>query len=549
MTAPNADLCGTTVHDVIIIGAGPCGLAVAARLCEHTPSAVFTDEEHQRYHWIRKHGKHMAIKDRKNLKVKKADTKPGRKYSTLVLDGTAEEWMGRWNRLFKTFEIDHLRSPMFFHVDPGDRDALLAYTHEKNRDNELEELHNTVGKEISKHHKKKRSKTQGRKPQAEVVIDERDRKDYYTPSRPLFEEHCQCVVDRYGLREGLIKQEQVQDIEFGDVPEVSETTKVFSLQTDKGVHYARTVVLAIGPGNAPAIPGLTQQSHPHACHSMQIQKFPDPRVVRKMKEMRETNVMVIGGGLTSAQISDMAVRKGVTRVWHLMRGSCKVKPFDVDLAWMGKFRNLEQAYFWSANSDEERLEYIKTARNGGSITPKFSKILKQHMQHGRLSLHTHTQVTGQTFNEATQTWSMETSPAIPNLPPMDFIYYATGIQTDYSTLPLLKSMNKKYPIHGHGGLPCLNDDLMWKDGVPLFVTGRLAALRLGPGAANLHGARVGAERISWNIDAVLGNGDDEVEDDAEGFNYATGRGNRYQNLAMADDEELENETRTTLRSL
>jgi len=41
------------IHDIIIVGAGACGLAVAARLCESTPSALFTDSEHQRYHWMK----------------------------------------------------------------------------------------------------------------------------------------------------------------------------------------------------------------------------------------------------------------------------------------------------------------------------------------------------------------------------------------------------------------------------------------------------------------------------------------------------------------
>ena len=66
------------VHDVVIVGAGPCGLAVAARLCEHTPSAIFTDEEHQRYHWIRKHGARMSIKNRKNGQVSQAAPRLGR---------------------------------------------------------------------------------------------------------------------------------------------------------------------------------------------------------------------------------------------------------------------------------------------------------------------------------------------------------------------------------------------------------------------------------------------------------------------------------------
>lgn len=193
---------------------------------------------------------------------------------------------------------------------------------------------------------------------SEVVVDERDRKDYFTPSRPLFSEHCECIVDRYGLRDGLIKQEQVQDIEYGYVRDVSDIDKVFTLRTNNGVHHARVVVLAVGPANAPNIPGINpEQGCPQMCHTMQIQQFPDPVVSAKLKAKKQTNVLVVGGGLTSAQISDMAVRKGITKVWHLMRGPCKVKPFDVDLAWLGKFRNIEQAAFWSADTDEGRLLY------------------------------------------------------------------------------------------------------------------------------------------------------------------------------------------------
>jgi hypothetical protein len=76
--------------------------------------------------------------------------------STLVLDGSGDQWMQRWNNAFRTLEIKQLRSPMFFHVDPGDRDGMLAYTQEVGREDDLWEISGCVGKEMSKHKKKKR---------------------------------------------------------------------------------------------------------------------------------------------------------------------------------------------------------------------------------------------------------------------------------------------------------------------------------------------------------------------------------------------------------
>lgn len=186
----------------------------------------------------------------------------------------------------------------------------------------------------------------------------------------------------------------------------------------------------------------------------------------------------------------------------------------------------------------ERIELIKQARGGGSITPPFHKILQKHIQSGKLHLHTQTTISSKVFDSKTEQWTITSKPPIPGLPCMDFIYYATGVQTDYTTLPFLQTLLRTHPIHGHGGLPCLTNDLTWREDVPLFVTGRLASLRLGPGGGNLGGARIGAERIAWSImdylkDAQL---DEEgylnLDSEQEKLDYASGRGNRYNRLVV-----------------
>jgi hypothetical protein len=102
-------------------------------------------------------------------------------------------------------------------------------------------------------------------------------------------------------------------------------------------------------------------------------------------------------------------------------------------------------------------------------------------------------------------------------------------------MPLLSNINDQYPIKVIEGLPCITDDLMWREDVPLYITGRLGALRLGPGAPNLEGARLGAERIAWSLEEILEK-NRSIGDQCEGF---CGLGNRYASLVGDGEDDTE----------
>jgi hypothetical protein len=210
----------------------------------------------------------------------------------------------------------------------------------------------------------------------------------------------------------------------------------------------------------------------------------------------------VGGGLTSAQVTATLLHHGVSKVHQLVRGPLKVRHFDLDLPWVGKYRNFHLASFWGADSDRERADMIREARGGGSITPEYKKILHELVKSRRLELRDYTTITRATWDEAAMCWEVGTEPQL-EMPPIDHVVYATGVVADFETVPAVQPLLQQYGIETVGGMPCLTNDLMWNDEIPLFVTGRLAGLRLGPAAGNLEGARQGAERIAWKVGELL----------------------------------------------
>ncbi|KAH6681793.1 hypothetical protein B0J14DRAFT_223002 [Halenospora varia] len=537
------------IHDVIIVGAGTCGLAVAARLCEATPSSLFSESEHQRYHWMK-----ASSSSKRSSKLtrtsRRSNTAPDRllsgpgiscKLDIAVLDETSGQWMGAWNDKFEKLDISHLRSPMFFHPDPRDRDGLLEFVYREGREGELREIAGVVGKGLSKHQRKKKVKNSGKRGQETTYLDERDRKDFFRPSQAVFKQHCEDIAGRYNLTE-IVEKSKVSSISYN--PHGSINSGIFTLQTSTGTRKARVVIFAAGAASQPSLPPncpfcpdhFGSVTHAFAKDTVKLPKH----VLDKISKGKETKMAVVGGGLTSAQVTATAISSGVSKVYHLVRGPLKVKHFDVDLDWVGKYKNFHLASFWSADSDEERLQMIKDARGGGSVNPEYKKILDSLVKDGKVELLEYAEITGGIWDEGSQTWTLETSPKLEGLQ-VDHIIYATGMVADFASIPSLQPLHQIAPINSMGGLPCITDELMWNEDIPFFFTGRLAGLRLGPAAGNLEGARQGAERIAGRFEELLrdylgkrgGGGDgegwdlDEGEEEVDMRRLGLGRENQF----------------------
>jgi hypothetical protein len=102
----------------------------------------------------------------------------------------------------------------------------------------------------------------------------------------------------------------------------------------------------------------------------------------------------------------------------------------------------------------------------------------------------------------------------------------------------LQSILKSHPIEiCNDSLPCLTDDLQWREDLPLFVVGGYSALQVGPGAFNLEGGREGANRVALKLAELF---DREETEDYLGVSVAgitrPRDGGRYDVLRVEEEE-------------
>jgi len=355
----------------------------------------------------------------------------------IVLDPSGT-WLARWRHQFAAQDIPHLRSPAVHHPDP-DPYALRRFA-------------------------------EGRA--AELFPP------YDLPGTRLFEDFCGDVVRQWELADRVYpgKVRQVLPIRESGRPRFQV------ILSDGSCTVVRRVALATGAA-VPNLPRWAEEmATPHPpnrlCHSQQV----DLRGFDGTGEQ----ILIVGGGLTAAHLAVGAMRRGA-KVTLAVRRQLREKLFDADPGWLGPkyLKDFEAEDCWLT-----RLEMIRQARGGGSVTPAMMLQLRRAVNRGELKILENTEVRAAVWEDRCWRVKADGEP----LPKCDRIWLATGTQFDATRDPLLADTLRIYPTEAIGGLPVLDAHLRIP-GSECFVMGGLAALTVGPAARNLSGGRMACSRI------------------------------------------------------
>lgn len=358
-------------------------------------------------------------------------------------------WLSEWKQRFHGLEIPYLRSPAVHHPDPY---ASELRRFAEDRGNELYD-------------------------------------PYSRPGAKLFQDFCQSVVKRWQL-ESCVHGDQVVHLQYrrglGRYPFLLELNQGNPIQ-------ARRVVLATGAGPQRQPDWVKQIQSPYPedrlCHSESIS-------LQKQAIAGQT-ILIVGSGLTSAHLAVGAAKRGA-QVIMMARRRFYDRIFDADPGWLGPkyLKQFDQESCW-----EKRYQMIQAARDGGSVTPELMFKLRRLERQGQLKFYEQCEVESANWHGKHwqgEHWQIHCRTSEEHLClnhlPIHRIWLATGTENSLRSHPLLQEVQERFPVKWVQGLPILDEHLRWP-GCELFIMGAGAALRLGPVARNLAGARMASERI------------------------------------------------------
>lgn len=563
-----------TVYDVCIIGAGPGGLA--------TLSAIYSP-----YALDRSMAENQKESAARRLEQQRQQQGRGHQRKKVCVVDNHSAWLESWSNNFNMLSIDYLRSPVLAHPDMFDPNALLSYAVMNHRDEgELLEsgcfdIKSLLGLGQSQIGLWKLPSTalfydfcmnlSKSNELSHTFIG-----NSYVVDMNQNDDKCfqLTLSSRNDVVDGM-KQKSIH---------ISAKSVVLSMGP-----IGRPIVPSFVK-KIPQWRFWNQrpqkQSSPSFVVPAQDEEKEEDEATSKKKKLPV--VVVVGGGLTAVQVALKEVRKyhqdtttkgprevkkrkrsSRPRVLLISKRPLAEKHFDINIEWFNRrIANKCMADFYN-HPMEERKAALRDARRGGSVPPLYMRQIEKAEQDGYLKcLVGHVKVCDDLPNskndngvenenarlihiyetivdkskkkvaddkedaDADNGDSTKNSSSFSSFW-VDEVIVACGIEPncdaeESSSSSLIGKIQSKWPTRMEGGLPCVTQDLRWKDGLDIFVIGSLGALNIGPDAGNLMGIRRAAQLIanalgcrSWlrekvlsnRFDALLGSDSDDSDSD------------------------------------
>ncbi|MDA8018924.1 MAG: FAD/NAD(P)-binding protein [Thermoanaerobaculia bacterium] len=292
---------------------------------------------------------------------------------------------------------------------------------------------------------------------------------YNRPALALFNEHCDKVVETFGLADLHIQDRATRCAVGCDGVNVQ-------LSTGREI-AAQNLVLAIGASEQPEWPDWAPRNHPRIRHVFEP-KFDG------WPSSNET-VVVIGGGISAGQVALRLLDEG--HLVHLVsRHALRQHQFDSDPGWLGpKFMES----FSSERDFDRRRTLIIQARHKGSVPPDVRRALGRAIDEGQLLWH-EDEVEKLDVRRDGLVVSLATHAELE----AERVLLATGFASPRPGGRMVDSLVAWASLPcARCGYPIVDSALRWHPRV--YVSGPLAELELGPASRNIAGARRAGDRL------------------------------------------------------
>jgi cation diffusion facilitator CzcD-associated flavoprotein CzcO len=307
---------------------------------------------------------------------------------------------------------------------------------------------------------------------------------YARPTLGLFNRHAEYVMAKHDLA-ALRRRDVLLDVD--PRPDAVE------VKTTVGVESADYVILAVGRTGMPYRPGWARaMDDPRLLHVF------DPAFTPEVLDAARMPV-VIGGGVTAAQVACHAARRADAPVRLVTRGPITVEQFDSEPCYIGP-RCL--AAFLDLPTAGARRRFIEAARHPGTMPWDVAATLRQdpriRIVEDRIAS-VDPRASGIRIDLADSDTAIES----------DLVILATGFEKQPPLAPLIADLTRRHGLAtGPAGYPAPDQFLRWHPRV--LVAGPLGELELGPAAPNIIGAHLAARRLVPFFRAAAGPGRREV---------------------------------------